>query len=120
MKSGLVYWACHTLIWSNLAFYISILLTLIFECHPISEVWNPTYVYGNHCIDRNMVLFVSSAVNVLSDLLNILLPLWATWHLQMAPKRKLGVSAIFATGLLYLDPFFFTSSVLQGSALFGD
>jgi len=98
MKSGLVYWACHALIWGNLAFYVSILFTLIFECHPIKAVW--AQFYGNQCINRNMVLLVSGAVNVFSDFLNILLPIWATWHLQMAPKRKAGIIAVFATGLL--------------------
>lgn len=98
MKSGPVYLACHTLIWGNLAFYISIFFSILFECHPIWEVWNPSY--EGHCIDRNMVLVVSSAVNIVSDLLNLLLPFWATWHLQMAPKRKAGIVAVFATGLL--------------------
>ena len=98
MKSGPVYWACHTLIWSNLLFYISILLILIFECHPIDKLWKPSN--NGYCINRNTVLIASGGVNVFSDLLNLLLPLWAIWHLQMAPKRKLGISAIFATGSL--------------------
>lgn len=98
MKSGFVYWACHTLIWGNLAFYISIFLSILFECYPIWEVWNPAY--EGHCINRNLLLVVSNAVNILSDFLNLLLPIWATWHLQMASKRKAGITAIFATGLL--------------------
>ena len=102
MKSGPVYWACHSLIWGNLAFYTAILFSLIFECHPISEVWNP--LYGNHCINRNASLIASGAVNVFSDLLNLLLPIWATWHLQMGPRRKAGIIAIFAIGLMYRIP----------------
>lgn len=98
MKSGPVYWACHALIWGNLAFYVSILFVIIFECNPIYEVWN--LFYGGHCINRNTVLVASSAVNIFSDLLNLLLPVWATWHLQMAPRRKAGITAIFATGIL--------------------
>lgn len=98
LKSGPVYWACHILIWGNLAFYVGTLFSIIFECHPIWEVWNPAY--EGHCINRNMVPVVSSAVNIISDLLNLLLPIWATWRLQMAPKRKVGVIAIFAIGLL--------------------
>lgn len=102
MKSGPVYLACHTLIWGNLAFYISIFFSIIFECHPIWEVWNPFLGLdtSHYCINRNMLLVVSSAVNVFSDIFNLLLPIWATWHLQMAPKRKAGIIAIFTTGLL--------------------
>lgn len=98
MKAGPVYWACHALIWGNLVFYVCILFVIIFECHPIHEVWD--LFYEGHCIDRNAVLVATGAVNVFSDLLNLLLPIWATWHLQMAPKRKAGIIAVFATGVL--------------------
>ena len=47
-----------------------------------------------------MLLVVSNAVNIFSDLPNLLLPIWATWRLQMAPKLKAGLVAVFATGLL--------------------
>ena len=103
MKSGAVYWACHTLIWVNLAFYISVVFLLLFECRPINDAWSA--YYAGHCIDRNLALVFSAAVNVFSDLLNLLLPIWAIWHLQMAPKRRFGITAIFATGFLYCLPF---------------
>lgn len=103
MKSGAVYWACHTLIWANLAVYIAVFFTILFECHPIDATWSP-FLAGD-CINRNLVLVISAAVNVFSDLLNFLLPIWAIWHLQMAPKRKVGITAVFATGLLYCVPF---------------
>ena len=102
MKSGAVYWACHALIWANLAVNIAATFTILFECHPIDATWNP--FLGNDCIDRNVILVITAAVNVFSDLLNLLLPIWAIWHLQMAPERKLGISAVFATGLLYCAP----------------
>lgn len=102
MKSGAVYWACHALIWANLAVYIAVAFTILFECHPIDATWNPFLL--SDCIDRNVILVISAAVNVFSDLLNFLLPIWAIWHLQMASERKLGLTAVFATGLLYCAP----------------
>lgn len=101
MKSGVVYWACHTLIWGNLAFYIAADFSVIFECHPIDEVWNPaTFIITNKCINRNAVVVATSALNVFSDLLILLLPIWATLHLQMKAKRKIGIVAVFTTGIL--------------------
>ena len=97
-KSGPVYWACQTLIWGNLMFYVATFLTILLECHPIKEAWNPRA--AGSCVDRNMILIVSGAVNAFVDLLNLLLPVWAIWQLQMAPRRKIGITAIFATGLL--------------------
>ena len=101
MKSGYVYWAFHTLIWVNLVFYVSVFFSIAFACHPIWEarnLWKPSD--KGHCINGIGLQVASSAVSILSDLLNLLLPMWATWHLQIAPKRKAGIIAIFATGLL--------------------
>ena len=98
MKSGAVYYACHILIWGNLAFYTASSFVVLFECHPIKEVWNISF--GHHCLNRNLNPIISSAVNVGSDLLSLLLPIWAIWRLQMTPDRKLGLSAIFAIGIL--------------------
>lgn len=97
-KSGAVYWACHTLIWVNLTFYISVVFILFFECSPIKDSWSE--YFGGRCIHRTLALVISAAINVFSDLLNLLLPIWAIWHLQMAPRRKFGITAIFATGSL--------------------
>lgn len=101
-KSGAVYWACQTLIWVNLAFYIAVFFTVLFECHPIDATWN--ILLATDCVNRNLIVVITAAINVFSDVLIILLPIWAIWHLHMAPKRKVGVSAVFATGLLYCNP----------------
>ena len=98
MKTGAVYYASHILIWGNLAFYTASFFAIMFECHPIEEVWN--IFYGAHCVNRNLIAIVSGAVNVGSDFLSLILPIWAIWHLPMAPKRKAGLSAIFAIGIL--------------------
>lgn len=34
-------------------------------------------------------------------------PLYLIWRLQTSIKRKIGISAIFGTGLLYVPPFHF-------------
>ena len=99
-KSGPAYWALQALIWGNAAFYIAAFLTLLLECHPIKKEWVPAY-RGGYCIDRNAVVIASVVINIVSDFLNLTLPLLAIWHLQMALKRKVAVSAVFATGLIY-------------------
>ena len=101
MKSGVIYWTCHILIWGNLAFYVAAAFAVIFECHPVDEVWNPaTFDFSNKCINRNAVVVATSALNVFSDLLILLLPVWATLHLQMKAKRKISIVAVFTTGIL--------------------
>lgn len=97
-KSGPLYWAYHILIWGNLAFYISVLLPIIFECHPIWHFWNPSY--RDHCINWKKLLVVSSAVNMSSGLLILLLAVWTMSQSQMAHKMKAGVIVILTTGSL--------------------
>ena len=97
-KPGFTYWACHGLIWGSLAFYVSVLFAIIFQCHPI---W---VLYGqhdkDHCLDWKLLLVVSSAIDVVLDFMTLLLAVWITRLLEMTTKMKVGAVAIFATGLL--------------------
>ncbi len=97
-KSGHVYWACHVLIWANLAFYVAVFFAVIFQCRSVWEVWNPDE-HGCH-VDWRTLLVVSSAINMVSDLLTLLLPIWATWYLQVTLGKRAGIVAVVAAGLL--------------------
>ena len=94
-----MYRAIHFLIWGNLAFYVSTWLVIIFQCVPQKKIWYPEHK-GGHCISFYVSAAASGSVNVVSDFLILLLPLVAIRRLRMAPKRKVGVSAVFATGFL--------------------
>ena len=98
-KTGLVYWAFHALIWGNLVFYVSAWLTVVFQCVPQTKIWDPEH-HAGHCINIHTAYAATGAFNVVSDLLMLLLPMFAIWHLHMEPKRKLGVAAVFATGTM--------------------
>ena len=43
---------------------------------------------------------VSGVFNVITDFYVLILPISMVWHLQLSSKRKIGVIAIFLTGLL--------------------
>lgn len=100
-RTGAIYWAILALMWGNTAFYGAVWLITIFECVPQADIWNPQST-ERRCIDFNAAYVVTGAANVLSDLLILLLPMLAIWRLQMEPKRKLGVAAVFATGFMYV------------------
>jgi len=99
MRTGFIYWAAHALIWGNLAFYISVFFTTVLQCVPQDKIWDPEHI-GGHCINFNIAYIATGAVNVLSDFLILILPLLAIWRLHLALARKLGISAVFATGLM--------------------
>ncbi|KAL4906507.1 hypothetical protein BDW74DRAFT_176827 [Aspergillus multicolor] len=96
-RRGLTYISIQLLIWFNLAFYLANFFLKIFQCIPRAKIWN-TELPG-HCININIPILVTAAINVLSDLLMLCLPIICVWRLQMSTKRKLGVSAIFAAGI---------------------
>ena len=98
-RIGSVYRAIQILIWGNLAFYISTWFTIIFQCVPQDKIWNPEHK-GGRCINFDVAALATGSVNVVSDCLILLLPLVAIWRLHMAQRRKVGISAVFATGLL--------------------
>jgi hypothetical protein len=98
-RTGPVYMSCQILIWSNLAFYTGSFFALVFECVPQERIWNPLIKTG-HCIKTGDLLIAMGIINVVSDLMILILPMWAIFHLRMSTKLKIGVYAIFATGVL--------------------
>ena len=79
-------------------YYLTGILIEIFQCTPREKIWNPA-VEGS-CVDNNASVTVSGAFNLVLDLIMFMLPIYAIWRLKIAIKRKLGICAAFATGLL--------------------
>lgn len=99
LKRGLVYRIIQTLIWLNISFYLANVLSVILQCSPVPKAWNAS-IQG-HCVNTNLNLIVTGTINVISDVLILLLPLWTIWHLKLPIQKKLSVSAAFAAGILY-------------------
>ena len=95
---GKFFYFTHILIWGNLAFYFSITMLWILECVPRTKIWNP--LVPGHCVNANYAFAITAAINIISDFSILILPLASIWSLQMPTRRKLGVSTVFATGLL--------------------
>ena len=53
-----------------------------------------------HCFDFYTLNLTGVIFNPVSDILILVLPIFWTWKLQMAWKRKVGVVLIFATGIM--------------------
>ena len=110
-RERVTYYVCQIMIWFNSLFYTSIMLVVIFQCNPRAKFWEPTL--PGHCISIEAVDIVAAAINVLSDVVLLLLPITCIWQLQMPSRSKLAVSAVFTTGLLYVQNDF----GCEGSAL---
>jgi hypothetical protein len=99
-KKNATYWTVWILIIANLMVYTAILFSFIFACWPREHIWNPFATGKAKCIDTAAALLASSAINLISDITILVLPLLGISKLQMPLKRKIGVGAIFLTGAL--------------------
>ncbi len=101
-KRGLVYWLIQAFMWLNVLFYTGNVLSIIFQCSPIHKAWISST--PGHCVDTNLNLVVTGTINVISDVLILILPLWTIWHLKMDIRAKLSVSVVFVAGILCAIP----------------
>ena len=85
----------------NVLFYIANLPLEIWPCTPRSKYWAP-WKPGT-CIDNEKVYISGGSINIVSDFIILAVPIYEVWQLQMSARRKMGISAIFATGLLYVS-----------------
>ncbi|KAI0111794.1 putative integral membrane protein PTH11 [Daldinia grandis] len=92
-----VWWAIYILTTATVLYYIACFFTFLFQCTPREKIWNPA-VKGT-CISGNGGILSVGIINLILDLGILTVPLWAIWHLQMNPKRKLRVVAIFSVGI---------------------
>ncbi|KAI1389911.1 uncharacterized protein F4822DRAFT_428252 [Hypoxylon trugodes] len=86
-----------TLIWANLMFYVAIMISFIFACMLREKIKNPEL--PGRCIDSNSSIIATGAINVVSDITILIIPLISVYRLQMPLKTKIGVAGVFAVGI---------------------
>lgn len=75
-------------------------LGTVFACTPRQRIWDVT-VHGGRCIDIKTLLVAVAALNVVSDILILLLPMPLVWYFLRIPRRqKTALTAVFMTGSL--------------------
>ncbi|KAI1855544.1 hypothetical protein JX265_004627 [Neoarthrinium moseri] len=95
-----VYWASHIMIWANVVFYVSIFIAFNIACTPYEYNWNVLLKGNCDRVNTHYTNLATSIFNVISDFMILIIPQRAIWKLHMSTKKKLGVSMVFAIGLL--------------------
>lgn len=76
--------------------------TMTFACMPISAVW--TVWDGtrkpDYCITQNTFYLVAAAVNICLDFAIVLIPIPDLIKLNLSPRKKLFLCAIFGVGVM--------------------
>ena len=71
----------------------------LFACRPIARYWDFTITYGS-CINWTIVYFTNGAVNTATDIAILALPIAMLRRLHIPRMQKIGLIAIFMTGIL--------------------
>lgn len=76
---------------------IAFTIVAIFQCHPLSYVWNKN-LHGGKCINFNSATWANAAINIIQDLFIVALPISEVRKLQLGQKKKIGLWIMFGLG----------------------
>jgi hypothetical protein len=85
----------HVGIWTTVILHGTTIIAAMAVCTTDNAL-----AYSKCSGKTTTIALVASVVNVLSDFYILLIPVLGVWKLHMNVRRKLGVLAVFSTGLL--------------------
>jgi uncharacterized BrkB/YihY/UPF0761 family membrane protein len=97
-RSHVMYWLYRLILGINTVLYLFLIMFRIFACVPREKIWNPS-IPGS-CPNGLGIYLVSAVFNAVSDLVLLILPIAQVWKLQLSLRKKWGISAVFAGGIL--------------------
>lgn len=71
---------------------------LIFSCTPIRAYWDRSA--GGHCLDGNLIGWMNSVGNIVTDVIVLLLPIPVVWRLNLKRGKRWAVMGVFTLGFL--------------------
>ncbi|KAI1129320.1 hypothetical protein F5Y10DRAFT_238687 [Nemania abortiva] len=93
------WWACHIVMVVNIIFYAAAIFLEDLSCFPYRRIWDKT-VPGSQCLNFKIVVLIGASINVVLDITTLILPQRAIWSLRLSRNKKIGVSLVFAIGIL--------------------
>lgn len=94
-------WLSYFGIAANFAFYFASTFAFGYLCvRRPGQTWLQDQDSPRCIIDTHPLNYVVGIFGIVSDIFIFVLPLPVIWNLQMPTRRKIGVTAIFATGLV--------------------
>lgn len=91
--------AVYAVIVAIFIFYLVDMAFNIFICRPREKYWNRLMTKGS-CFNLDASMQATGLFNVVSDFAILVLPIPSILKLQVPLRKKLGILAVFATGVL--------------------
>ena len=86
---------CWSFIGLMVAYTVGTVAACIWICTPISKFWKGG---DGYCIDEFASWFSNAAINVVTDLMIIILPMTVVSKLKLARRQKILLMGVFAFG----------------------
>lgn len=86
-----------------LAWFASVIFSIIFQCSPIEAAWikTPEMLSTAKCVRYKYWLVGSNVPNILSNLVIIFMPMPLIWGLKLSKPRKAGLCFVFYLAIRY-------------------
>ncbi|KAI1428898.1 hypothetical protein F5Y12DRAFT_639887 [Xylaria sp. FL1777] len=92
------WWTCQIVMWVNILYYISSIVVSAISCFPHEKIWHPTL--PGTCFNTKAFIISNATLNLVSDIIILALPQRLIWNLKMSRQKKIGVSLVFAVGVI--------------------
>jgi len=92
--------AAYIVLFVIVGYSLNAAFSFLYLCTPMRSLWDSS-VPGT-CVDLNSAYLVSSVLNVATDVVILLLPIWLLWQLRMRWQQKFAVALALMPGGLYV------------------
>jgi hypothetical protein len=82
---------------------VTITFLFIFICVPVAKMWYPDL--PGKCINQVATWIANAASTIFTDLIILFMPLPPLWGLTLGKREKIGLTAAFGLGSLYVESF---------------
>lgn len=94
------------LIWSAMAMVIGLSIGVffahLFQCSPIAYAYDLS-IDGGECVNRGELYVTSAALNLLTDVLVLSIPVLIFRHIRMPLRQKVAFCSALCLGLMYVS-----------------
>ncbi|KAH8668777.1 hypothetical protein BX600DRAFT_538784 [Xylariales sp. PMI_506] len=90
-------WCTRVSLFILAGYSIAITLAMLFACNPIKRSWDVTVTEGS-CINRADLYIAIAALQILTDIGLIVMPIPMIYGLQMRVRQKIGLLLMFVIG----------------------
>jgi hypothetical protein len=96
------YWTCRITMVINIAYYTAGIVASALTCAPLEKTWDTSL--SGQCLNTASFFISNASLNLVSDIIVLALPHKVIWNLRMSRRKKIGVSLVFAIGIMYEHP----------------